>query len=582
MNQFETSTQPKKKKFIPVIIIAVILVTIIGGSVYASRSVISNIFQEKFAKPEDYYHRVENNNINNDIDNSIKSYSTAYKLITSKKYSSTASIHLDFSDELKDQLGKINSKLNQINSAELTYKSSFDNSKEAVTLAAKINDANLVSGNGFIDFDNAKIYGQIPEISDSYLDFSSYLNSEEYDINIDSLKSLGSFSDLYPEPEKLESILKKYSNLFVNSVSNVEKTKTTITANSITQDCIGLTIKMSGQELYDSIHTILETAKDDKDIQSVIDDMINYIKSIDSSSDLNDVTSKSYSENIDSLIQELEESKDEFTKYEDLLDMFVYVDNKGNIIGRTITITADKTYTIEYKRAIKATSLGIESTIKEGDKVVFLVKGKGSSTLTEFSGDFVITFPTEEVTINATVSNGDVSKLLDGTFNGDITLTTTYKDLEDYKLNLSVKTSLLSSLVKVEALDKENSCGILTLKQESTNKADIDFPDTNSTFIDVSDSNALDNYISNFNIESFINDFASRANLDISYSDIVSDTLGYYSSLKNDYNASDYNFSDFDASDYNTSDFDISDYDSSDFDSSDSYISDYTSDLDIY
>ena len=53
---------------------------------------------------------------------------------------------------------------------------------------------------------------------------------------------------------------------------------------------------MSGQELYDSIHTILETAKDDKDIQSVIDDMINYIKSIDSSSDLNDVTSKSYSE----------------------------------------------------------------------------------------------------------------------------------------------------------------------------------------------------------------------------------------------------------------------------------------------
>ena len=49
MNEFETSTQPKKKKFIPVIIIAVILVAIIGGSVYASRSVISNIFQEKFA-----------------------------------------------------------------------------------------------------------------------------------------------------------------------------------------------------------------------------------------------------------------------------------------------------------------------------------------------------------------------------------------------------------------------------------------------------------------------------------------------------------------------------------------------------
>ena len=106
MNEFETSTQPKKKKFIPVIIIAVILVAIIGGSVYASRSVISNIFQEKFAKPEDYYHRVENNNINNDIDNSIKSYSTAYKLITSKKYSSTASIHLDFSDELKESISK--------------------------------------------------------------------------------------------------------------------------------------------------------------------------------------------------------------------------------------------------------------------------------------------------------------------------------------------------------------------------------------------------------------------------------------------------------------------------------------------
>ena len=485
-------------------------------------------------------------------------------LINSKKYSSTASIHLDFSDELKDQLAKINSKLNQINSAELTYKSSFDNSKEAVTLAAKINDANLISGNGFIDFDNAKIYGQIPEISDYYLDFSSYLNSEEYDVNIDSLKSLGSFSDLYPEPEKLESILKKYSTLFVNSVSNVEKTKTTITANSITQDCVGLTVKMSGQELYDSIHTILETAKDDKDIQSIIDDMIDYIKSIDSSSDLNDVTSKSYYEDIDSLIQELEESKDEFTKYEDLLDMFVYVDNKGNIIGRTITITADKTYTIEYKRAIKATSLGIESTIKEGDKVVFLVKGKGSSTL------------------------------------------------EDYKLNLSVKTSLLSNLIKVEALDKENSFGTLTIKQESTDKANIDFPDTNSSFIDVSNSNALDNYISNFNIESFINDFASRANLDISYSDIVSGILGYNSSLKNNYNASDYDFSNFDASDYNTSDFDISDYDSSDFDasdidssdydssdfdasdidssdydssdfdSSDSYISDYTSDLDIY
>lgn len=31
---------------------------------------------------------------------------------------------------------------------------------------------------------------------------------------------------------------------------------------------------MSGQDFMNSIHTILETAKDDKDIQSIIDDMI--------------------------------------------------------------------------------------------------------------------------------------------------------------------------------------------------------------------------------------------------------------------------------------------------------------------
>lgn len=99
MNEFETYTQSKKKKFIPIIIIATVLIAIIGGSVYASRRIISNIFQEKFASPKEYYRKVESNNLNRQINNSIQSYSTAYDLITSKKFSSTAAIHLDFSDE---------------------------------------------------------------------------------------------------------------------------------------------------------------------------------------------------------------------------------------------------------------------------------------------------------------------------------------------------------------------------------------------------------------------------------------------------------------------------------------------------
>lgn len=357
-----------------------------------------------------------------------------------------------------------------------------------------------------------------------------------------------SFIDLYPEPKKFESILKKYTNLFVNSVNNVEKANTTITANSITEDCTGLTVRMSGQEIYDSIHSVFESAKDDKDVKFIVDEVIDYIKSIDSNSDLTDITSKSYSDDIDSLIESLEKSKNEFTKYDDLLKMLVYVDSKGNIIGRTITITSDKTYTMEYKRAIKGNSLGIESTIKDGDKVVFIIKGKGSSTFTEFNGDFIITFPTKEMTINATVSNGNVSKLLEGTFNGDITLTTTYKDLEDYKLNLSVKTSLLSNSLKIETLNKEKSYGALTITNKITNKADIAFPDSNSTFIDVSDSNAIDEYISNLSIESFINNFASRANLDISYSDFISDIPGYSSALKENNSTLDYDLSGYDAS----------------------------------
>lgn len=529
INDF-TGEKKSGNKGIIGIVIALVLVLAVGVTAFAAKDKIVNLFRKEVASPVDYYHSVEKDSFNGVLDTYMKSYEEIYKLIQSDSMGSDVSLKVELADDVTTMLAAIYPALGDLKSAEVTLDYGLIENAFSLSLGAKLNDANIITGNAYIDGNTSEIYAQVPEISESYLNFSSALAEDDTAVMSRYFSSLSTlYESVYPAPETMETLFKSYVELCIDSTKTVTKESKTLKANGVEEKATALTVKMTGTEIYDLLVAIINKAETDETLNKLIEGFLEYANSLHTEEGLDTLTFDDYKNAIAEAKTSLEALKEDFTKYTNFLTMVVYVNNDGDIIGREITLddtAADNQlnpnkFVISSKKAIDGNKMGYEMAFLNNDDVVFDIKGSGSASLTEFAGEYVLSVPSEELTVTAKIENCNISNLLAGEFKGDITITTDYELLSTYELKLALDTTLKTANMKVEIAGSDMNFGSITLVTTMLDEVTANKPADTTTVIDITDTTALQEYIAGFNPEEFVNNAATAAGINITYEELI-------------------------------------------------------------
>lgn len=334
--------------------------------------IVANVVAQSTSTPLEYYKTIEKSNSDKQIDKFTKSYGdyiSNYKNLSTKGVGVEVSMKATIDKSIATQLGLKGLKSIKANVVSMQTGQKF---KSSVSLFA--NDTKFTSLDFLLDNKKGLAYILIPELNKAYLKMSTNTDYGELlgaKTSFDSNELLALIYDNSLTEELLNKLLKKYSDLIISEINNVDETKQeNITAGKVTQDTTKITVKLDEKTLLAVAQKVLIAAKEDKEL-------------MDLCVEFKVCTKKEYTKSIQEQLDTIKKDQTIATTKE-ALNMNIWVDKKGNIIGREFAITVDKEETsFGYKVAKSGSDLGIEAWMKEDKdtdvKVVgnFIISTKG-------------------------------------------------------------------------------------------------------------------------------------------------------------------------------------------------------------
>lgn len=374
--------KPKKAVFVAagVAVLAVVLVSV---GIVVSAGNMGNFFRRTFSSPEDYYQYVESENAEALAENVSDMYNRillSNKDLFNSAYNATVTLELD--DAGKDLLqlaGMAGVDLSALDSASLGGGVAINDDMISMNLSTALNNRDFLTFILLMDIAKGKLFVQLPDLTNTYLGIDledevgySYDNfvEEWEDIREAYEDSVGSL----PGQQELAKLLNKYMKIAVSCVEDVDKSSTTLRAEGVEVKCTALEVTIGARDVADMLDAILEEAEDDDDLEDFIIDL-----------------AEAFGEDggyiYDDLLDELEWA------YNDLKDvrggndivMTVYVDGKGNVIGREFE--ADGVL-ISMLMPEKGGEFGYELSVKRGRNTYLSLTGSGEKDGDVIDGEF--------------------------------------------------------------------------------------------------------------------------------------------------------------------------------------------------
>lgn len=552
--------QKGKGKKIAAIVAAVVLVLAIGIGVTAHAQ-IGNFIRKSFSSPVSYYQYVEKKNRDDGEAFLSNSYGKIRDSLTAGSASHNLSYKLELGQTVKTMLSLTGMDFSALENVEVTVKGKRDKNILGSQVTGLINGQSIISMNAYMDYENQEAYIQIPELSEKYIDLSNEMKTMDSDLDAeDDLSFMMTDMDKYfPETEKIETLYRTYTDLFIDRMDSVEKGTAEIEASGVRAEYTDLKVTCKGKKLYDLIAETLSTLKDDKTMKEIIEN-------------IGEDAYKKYTEEITSGLEDFKSKESEVSDEDIEAVMHVYVDNSGEIVGRVITVTAkeekNSPITLTWLEPQKGSEVGVEIAMSDCDKTYFKLSGKGTRKGSKLSGEFSLStpvinedYPEVAETINSDelftvkVSELDEDALEDGYLNGSFTIgTKALASATSYELQLDSKEDKKGATQTLSVV-----CGgdkLVTLTATSTEGGDIPEikkPGEGSEMCDASDQKAMEAYMSEWNVEELLAAIKEKCGVDFST----------YLSLYNNYSLDDdYDLDDYDEDDYD--DYDLEDYDEDD------------------
>jgi len=465
---------PKTALFI-VAAIALVLIVIL-----ANFKKVTNSVNKLVSSPEKYYASVEKSQIKELAGSFADSYdNNVLENIDFNNYSIDYGIEVELSEEARELLeGALN-----VDDTEAFKKMAADffislkGDVLSAEASATFGKDKLISANAVADMEKGEAYAQIPELSSKYIGVSldEYAEdfTEQFSVMMEQNEALVA---ALPKAKTVEKLIKRYLTIAVENVDSVKEDKGTIKVGDIEQKCTTIRVRIKEEDAYNIAKAILEEAKDDKDLHNVIAEFAVVAAELEEEEIDADEVIDMFVEEIESALDELEEIE-EFDSEEEIV-MNLWVDNKGEIIGREIEVNDETIFS--YKMAQKGNKFEYKAVLVADpdydEEIIF--EGSGKKNSSTLNGEFALKMKMDEKTskfLEVKVEDYKIKKANEGYIDGSFTFSISDEFLReanagmaaaiisDYELKFDVKSGKKDAMIAVSILDNEEMFAKLTV-----------------------------------------------------------------------------------------------------------------------
>lgn len=405
--------------------------------------------------------------------------------------------------------------LSWLSNVSLSMDTNVQEEMQQIKLALMLGNTNLLTASFINDLKEELMYVGIPTLSDVFLEMDVADLGDVITVRLPS--SVPMDLEGLPSEEELNSLLKKYIDIFLGAIEDVDKTKQTVELDGLKQECYVLTVKLSQEDLLKIAKVCLEEAVDDKTLKSVIEAYSDWY---------NETQAAMYEdwgyawEEVDYYDYFQDSVEDLLDQMDDLLDdadsstaikFTTYVDKKDNIIGREIKLS-DAGVKLSYLTVTQNGKFAFEADLGS-----VTVEGSGTNKSNKLTGEYVLEYQGEEY-ITVEVKDFDQKALDDGYINGTFKFIPnedllsdmlgdmlgdygSYAMLADLALEVSVESSEKSTAAVVDILSGDDSLLAIELKVGSGSTGDIRVP---SDTVNISDEEELMEWIGGLDFDALL------------------------------------------------------------------------------
>lgn len=469
----------KRKLVIPCVILALVLV--VGTVAFAMKDKLSNWFHNQFASDEEYYLYVEQENRDQALEKFCKSYENYYKQYESGTNRSV-SVKVELGEQLKTTLSSLGLDVSKLDSATLNMSTVLDKNIYDLVYGLQLNDTDLIKAKIYADFAETKMYMQVPELSESYLDISSALDSSTEEEK-EMLSSVADYASWMPKADALKKSFVTYTDILFKGIDKAEKSSDTLTASGVSEKCTKVSVTYEKESVKKVMTDLVKAAKEDKTVTD-------FLEKLDEISE--ETSASEYIQSMEELLKEIEEA--DASKIGGAITMDVYVNDDGDIIGRTINLeSTDCKIEIDLCKAVSDGKIGLDYKIAVDGADVFSFAGDGTLEVDAVTGDFVFTVSSEDgnsVVLNVGVKDYKVAE--DGKGSGTISLST--DEVPGGSIDITFAGDRSSNSTKIAVNYGGMEWGTVALETSSGKNGESVKPESDAQICDLTDEEQTQEY----------------------------------------------------------------------------------------
>ncbi len=510
-----TDTAPKKHGKLGIVAVAVVALVLL----IANAPKIANAAVKLFTSPAGYFQHVLGKSADDAAEQIAKGYGMVLEgLNESDDLSSDAKFTVSVGEDVIDMLeDETEMDFGWLESMSLLVNSDMTKDAYKFDIGLDVNEDRLISMVMLANMSDKMAYFQVPELNEDYLGLDLEMLFDEMDLEMDEIEdvneSLDKIMKALPKEAKVEKILKRYLDLAISCVEDVEQDKEEVKVGEITDKLTVLEATIDEKTLVAMMEKIIPELKEDKDIEKIMFDVLDTVGEVfDIEDDLD--ADEIYDDFIDGL-DDLEDSLDDLEDEEFEFVLKLYVNNEGKIMGWAVEVEeADAEISSLLVTKGNKFAYELEGNVS-GAKAV--LEGSGKMSATKLNGDFKVKVLGMKM-LEFTMTDLKLKDLKDGYFNGTVSVSLGKGavsaiedengdelpfDVEDFVLELTGKNSKKKSDMTVSLYEKDELLVAVTVANEIGKAGKIKSP-KDSEVIMAEDEEELMEWVQDFDVDEFV------------------------------------------------------------------------------
>lgn len=499
----ERVSKKKGKKIALISGIAVVAIAGGGVAAYNLSDYVKNQVNLRVMKPENYYSWVIEENSKEFASKAKDSYSKVYDKATNS-YGSSFNLKYNISDDAKDiaLTGMIGEDYrNSADDEEKVLIDIFDNLSEIAiggnisaktnmlsgNISALLNGESIIDSDIAMDLENFDYFLRVPELNEQWLCLS--LGNVIDEISINPTQNIYE----YLTPEQLEDIIVRYSDIWNESVSDIELEKQeTVDICVISVEYTVISAEFDKEKYSELATKFINELKNDDVIKNIVVNQIG------------EYTEEEYNSSLDDLLKQIEESD---TSENDVnFTLNTYVDPNGDIRG--VKIIQD-TNEISFVTGKDGDNVRAEFSVNEDGENNVSMELYADKDGNKYNGniDFnFIDYDTPE-TISVEFKDYEVVNEDNGYVNADVTFIIPDVDPIAIKFSSDGNSQDISYNINIDDTDY----GTITLSISEIKDAEVSIPNKDESFVyDFNSDFSIKDYIPQENMQTFIENLLKK------------------------------------------------------------------------